>query len=89
MTEEYAQIIGLKGLAYLAEDPEIFGGFLQLTGMSAQDIHANASDTGTIIGILDYLLSDENLLMNFCSAASIAPELPRAARMVLSKEDYY
>lgn len=89
MNEEQAQIIGLQGLTYLAEDPEIFGGFLQLTGMSAQDIYANASETSTIIGILDYLLSDENLLLNFCSQASIPPELPRTARMVLSKEDYY
>jgi len=89
MTEEYAQIIGLKGLAFLAEDAEIFGGFLQLTGMSAEDIHLHASETSTIIGILDYLLSDESLLLNFCSQANIAPELPRTARMVLSREDYY
>jgi len=89
MTEEDAQVIGLKGLSFLAEDPEIFTGFFQLTGMSAEDIRANASETSTIIGILDYLLSDENLLLSFCSQEHIAPELPRTARMILSKEDFY
>lgn len=89
MRENEAQIIALKALEYLATEPELFERFLGMTGMSPTDIANVASETGTLIGVLDFYLGDEALLENFCSAAEISPEAPRQARITLSGEDFY
>ena len=83
MTPEAAEELALKALAHLASEPESLSRFLEASGAGAEDLRGGATDTHVLAGVLDYVLSDERLLLRFCEAEEIAPELPRRARAEL------
>ncbi|MFZ1992042.1 MAG: DUF3572 family protein, partial [Alphaproteobacteria bacterium] len=44
---------------------------------------ASLSDPHVLAGILDFVLSDERLVVGFCEASGCAPEAPIRARRAL------
>jgi hypothetical protein len=82
---EEAEIIALKGLAFLANDPERLGRFLALSGVSPGDIRAAAADRYFLAGILNHLLQDESLLLTFAAGENLDPRLPAQAAEILHK----
>ncbi|MDH3701434.1 MAG: DUF3572 domain-containing protein [Alphaproteobacteria bacterium] len=77
---EQAETVALQALAYLAGDEERLQRFLLLTGLTIDDVKARAQDTGFLSGVLDHLLSDEPLLLEFAADAAIDPESIMIAR---------
>jgi hypothetical protein len=77
---EEPQIIALKALAFLADDDERLSYFLVSTGMDLQDLKEHAGDMNVLAGLLDHILADENLLLDFASTASLKPESILRAR---------
>lgn len=75
--------MALNGLRFLAADSERLGRFLDVTGLSAQDLRSRAAEPDFLGGVLDYLLSDESLLLAFTAEEGISPDLPGAARRLL------
>ena len=73
-SREEAETIALRALAFIAEDEDRIGRFLALTGTGPQDLRARAGDPGFLAGVLDYLVSDEPLLLAFAEQAAIEPE---------------
>ena len=83
MGTQQAEIIALKALAFLAADTELMDRFAALSGVAPNDLVGRAGDGEMLAGVLDFLLSDEAVLTDFCAAHDIDPEHPAAARQEL------
>ncbi len=77
---DQAETVALQALAYLAGDEERLQRFLMLTGLTIEDVKARAQEAGFLSGVLDHLLSDEPLLLEFAEEVAIAPESVMKAR---------
>lgn len=86
LTLEDAEIIGLKALAFLADDEARLGRFLALTGLSGPELRAKAGEAGTLAAVLEHLTGDESLLLVFAAEASLRPEQVTPALHALSGE---
>jgi hypothetical protein len=74
-----AEMLAIQALAFIAEDPERMAGFLSATGVAAGTIRHAACEPDFLAGVLEHMLSDENLLIAFADSAGIDPaEIARA-----------
>ncbi len=87
MQQEQAEILALKALTYLAGLDEMMDRFSALSGMAAGDILERAGEPEMLAGIMDFFLTDEALLTEFCEEHEIDPEDPARARMALPGGD--
>lgn len=87
MQQEQAEILALKALTYLAGLDEMMDRFSALSGMGPNDVLERAADPEMLAGILDFFLTDEALLTEFCEAREINPGDPARARMALPGGD--
>ena len=81
--EEGAEALGLRALAFLAEEPERLGRFLALSGLGPDELRSRAADPALLGGVLDHLLADERLLIAFAEANGLRPEEAARARLHL------
>lgn len=72
--------IAVAGLSFLAEDPELLGGFLGATGLGPENLRAAATDPGFFTAVLEHLMGDESLLLAFAERERLRPTLIAAAR---------
>lgn len=79
-----ASAIALQGLAFLAGDADRLSRFLALTGIGPDDVRRDAATAYFQAAILEYLLSDESLLLVFASDTGIRPETVQPAHALLS-----
>jgi hypothetical protein len=76
-----AEMLAIQGLAFIAADPERLARFLDLSGISADEIRTSARERGFLAGVLEHILGDESLLIAFAADAGIDPgEVARARR---------
>lgn len=71
---EAAEWVGIHALSFLAGDVARLGRFLSLTGIGPADIAANKDDPQFLASVLEYLLGDEPLLLEFAANQSYPPE---------------
>ena len=83
MTEAQAEAIAVQALGWMASDDEVMGGFLGVTGASVEDLRARAADPEFLGFVLDYLLSDDSMVMAFCDATHCPASAPMEARGAL------
>ena len=86
LDRDQAEAIALRALAFLAEDPTRLGRFLALTGMGPHELRAGASGGETLSAVLDYVLHDESLLLEFTANNAIAPAMIAPAQALLTQE---
>jgi Protein of unknown function (DUF3572) len=86
MDFETAEAIGLKALAFVAEDGARLGRFLSLTGLSPDQLRNEANASHTLQAVLEHLAEDESLLLVFAASAGCAPEQIEPARALLAAE---
>ncbi len=80
---ESAETIGARALAWVAEDSERLNGFLASSGLSPGDLMAQAGDARLLGAVLDYVMTEDRLVMAFCDAAGLAYTVPQLARGAL------
>lgn len=80
---DQATTLAIRALAFLASDDDALGRFLGTTGMDPAELRAGADDPVVLAGVLDFLLSEEPLLLQFCAEARLRPEEPQRARVQL------
>jgi hypothetical protein len=68
-----AQSLAIRGLSFIAEDLDRLGRFLALSGFGPAELRARAGDLAFLGGVLDYLLSDEALVVAFADWAAVDP----------------
>jgi hypothetical protein len=73
-TEEGAEILALQALGWLAGDEDRLARFLGLSGLDLGTLRDVADNRDTQRAVLDFLLSDEDLLLDFCEMAQIPPK---------------
>jgi hypothetical protein len=73
-TTEGAEILALQALGWLAGDQDRLSRFLALTGLDPATLRALADSRDTARAVMDFLLSDEELLLDFCEIAQIRPQ---------------
>lgn len=80
---EEAMTLALSALVFLGEDRARLVRFLDLTGLSPDELRQQAQSPDLLAAVLDHLLEDESALLVFTATAGIAPESIAPARDVL------
>ncbi len=80
---ETAEAVALQALTHIAADDDLLGAFLAQTGLAVEELKTQATDPALLGGVLDFLMSDEKGLLEFCEAAGMEPEVPGRARQSL------
>ncbi len=70
----------MEALAWLAGQPDAIARFLTISGLEASDLRLAVGDSGLQASVLDYLLMNETLLLEFCQSASLKPQAVYTAR---------
>ncbi|MBA2127145.1 DUF3572 domain-containing protein [Hyphomicrobium methylovorum] len=83
LNRENAEALALQVLTFLLTEPERTSRFLALTGASLADLRQDALAPELQTSALDYLLSDESLLLMFCQEAGVQPETVAPAYALL------
>jgi Protein of unknown function (DUF3572) len=84
LTVDAAETLALQALAFVLADPKQISRFLALTGSTPQDFRETASSRELQIATLEYLLSDEALLLAFCGEAGVDPTTIVPAHQLLA-----
>jgi hypothetical protein len=86
LTPDQAATVALKGLAHLVNfEPEL-NRFMELSGADRQTIRERVNDPEFLVSLLDFILTREELLVDFCSDSQIDVRTVHMARHVLSGE---
>ena len=83
MTPESAEIVALKGLAFLVNTPDSLDRFMTLSGTSAGELRRRAEEPEFLAALMDFLMSDEKLLTAFCEGESLDAKTLHMARHAL------
>jgi hypothetical protein len=84
ITPNQAATIALKGLAYLVNSQAALDRFLHISGAGWNSLRERADEPEFLASILDFLLSNEALLVSFLSEAEIDVRAVHMARHVLA-----
>jgi hypothetical protein len=86
LTRALAEDMAVAALTFIAQDGERLGRFLALSGLEAGNLREAAAEPGFLVGVLDYLSSDEALLLAFAANFQIDPTTITTAQRLLSDE---
>jgi len=79
LTQEQAEALAIQALTFIGEDGERLGRFLAITGIGPAEIRTAAGESDFLVGVLDYMSSDERLISAFSEANNLDPaEIDRA-----------
>jgi uncharacterized protein DUF3572 len=82
--QEAASALAVTALSFIAGEPERLGRFLALSGIGPESIRDAANEPDFLLGVLDYLVSDEELLVAFANENSFDPAHVASARDILA-----
>ena len=82
-TSDSAETIALMALSYVAERDTVMKQMVVQTGIAPVTLHRRASDPELLAGVLDFLLSSETLLLDFCEAKKLSPDVIARVRQKL------
>ena len=80
---QVAETLAIQALSFLAQEPARLGRFLAESGLGPETIRTAAKDPAFLVAVLDFILNDEALIDDFCSAQAIKPRQLIAAREAL------
>ena len=78
-------MLAIDILAFLAGRPEALARFLSLVGIGPATLRTAASDPAFLAGVVDHLLGNEALLLDYAQHAGVPPETIARARRALDK----
>jgi hypothetical protein len=84
VTPDQAATIALKGLAYLANSDRDLDRFMELTGAARGTLWVRADEPEFLVSLLDFMLANEAVLVDFCQSTCIDARAIYQARHVLS-----
>lgn len=85
VSADAAEMLAIEILGFLAERPEALDRFLALSGIAPTTLRQAAADTTFLTGVLDYLMSDERLLVAFSDTAGVDPQAIARARLAMDR----
>ncbi|MBL4873478.1 MAG: DUF3572 domain-containing protein [Rhodobacteraceae bacterium] len=87
MNREQAERVGIQVLGWLAGHDDMLTQFLGMTGIAADDLRVRAHEPEFLGFVLDFLLSDDAMVLAFCENANMSTEAPMRARGALPGGD--
>ena len=84
LNRDDAEDIAISGLGFLASDPERLDRFLSVTGLGPENLRSAAQEPKFLASVLDYIASDESLLVALAGHSGIAPERVGQAHLLLA-----
>jgi hypothetical protein len=84
-SQQTGEMLAVQALAFIAEDDSRLGHFVAATGIDPQSIRDAAREPNFLVGVLEHILADENLLVAFADGAGIDPAEVARARQALEK----
>ncbi len=84
LRQEDAESFAISALAHIAGDDERLQRFLAVTGIDPANLRSEAGKPGFVSGVLDYLCSDEALLVGFAAEQGVSPESVVAAQALMA-----
>jgi hypothetical protein len=88
VTREEAENVALGAFSFLTGDEERLSRFLAVSGLRPDTIRSAASSPGFFAGILDYVVSDEPLLIALTKELNTKPEHIMQAHWTLSPSEF-
>lgn len=83
LTVESAEALAADALGYLAQDLEHLGRFLALSGIGPRELRQAAGDPGFLLGLLEFYMEHEALLLAFSESKGYRPTMVAAAHHIL------
>jgi hypothetical protein len=86
LTRALAEDMAVAALTFIAQDGEQLGRFLALSGLESGNLREAAANPGFLVGVLDFLSSDESLLLAFAANFQIDPNSIATAQRLLADD---
>jgi Protein of unknown function (DUF3572) len=80
---QVAETVAIQALSFLAAEPTRLGRFLAETGLGPETLRGAANSPEFLVSVLDFVLSDEDLVKDFAAANELKPSTVSAAREAL------
>jgi uncharacterized protein DUF3572 len=84
MTLDLAATLALRALAFLIDTAPAMERFVDQTGLDTASLRRRADEPEFLVSVLDFLLSDEELLIRFCESAACDVRTVHMARHALA-----
>ena len=82
-TPEETETIALNALGFLADLPNGLERLMEQSGLDSTTIRERAADRHFLGAVLDFLMANEELLVDFCESTQTEPQAVRMACHVL------
>lgn len=87
--QKLAETLAAQAFSWLADDADRLNAFMAMTGAAPVDLVRNIA-TPTFLGtVLDYILTDDQIVKDFCDARGFAYTAPMQARAMLPGGDVW
>jgi hypothetical protein len=80
-----AETIALNALGFLADSPNGLELLMHQSGLDLSTIRKRAADREFMVAVLDFLMANEALLVDFCQSTQTEPQTVQMANYVLSR----
>ena len=82
-----AELLAVRALEWLSTSPDMMVRFLAATGLAPEDVAGMADGPEGLAAVLDFILSEDDLVLGLAEALKIPPEHVVAARTQLPGGD--
>ena len=83
MTPDAAEVIAIQALGWLVRNDELLPVFMGSTGTSAEDLKASIEDTPLLVSVMDFILMEDQWVLDFCDVAGFDPHKLQSVRHAL------
>ena len=80
---QVAETVAIQALSFLATDHARLARFLAESGLGPETLRGAAKSPEFLVNVLDFVLSDDNLVKEFAEAHELKPSTVAAAREAL------
>ena len=80
MTTDEAELIAIRSLGWLAGQEGLFHRFLGDSGLAADELQARAGDPVVLASVLDFVLTEDAMVLDLADFLSCPPLAVAAAR---------
>ena len=82
---EWAETLALQALGHIVSDKGLYEEFFELTGLGPAELRPPRIEQRDFLSaVLDFILSNDNRLLDFCASAEIGTADPARAQQLLA-----
>lgn len=78
-----AETLAARAFSWVAEDADRLNAFMAMTGAAPADMLRNAASPAFLGTVLDYILTEDAIVIGFCDSCDLPYTAPMQARALL------